>query len=121
MERNDFVKNASANGRTTLANMPHAVGDSLKFTKIEERTIEGTGNKFNALVTDDDRFISANAALRSGNGINYGTRNMEEAAGKLFDAVYSAEGLNLTIAKIWRSESATGNRNNNYRFNSVEL
>lgn len=121
MERNDFIKSSSANGRTNLANMPHAVGDSLKFTKIEEKSIEGTGNKFNALVTDDDRFISANAALRAGNGISYGTRDMEEAAGKLYDAVYGPEGLTLTIAKIWRSESASGNKNNNYRFNATEL
>lgn len=121
MERNDFIGFVSANNRNELAVQPFAVGDTQKFTKIEKRSIAGSGNEFMALVTDDGRVISANACLRIGNGINYGTRDMKEAAGHLYDAVNSAEGLTLTISKIWRSESASGNRSNNYRFNAVDL
>ena len=65
--------------------------------------------------------ISANQVLRSGNGIDFGTKDLKQAAEKLFDAVNSASGLTLTIAKTYKSTSAAGNIRNNYRFNSIKL
>lgn len=65
--------------------------------------------------------LSANSVLRRGNGISFGTNNLDEAADKLFNAIGSENGLTLTIAKVYRSESATGIRRNNYRFNAIEL
>ena len=49
------------------------------------------------------------------------TLSLKAAAEKLFDAVNSAAGLTLTIAKTYKSTSATGNVRNNYRFNAVQL
>ena len=122
MKKNEFIDMVTVvNGQTreTLAVSPLAVGDVLKLTKSESRDVNG--NKFIALCTDDDQMISANQVLRSGNGINFGTKNLAEAAGKLFDAINSASGLTLTIAKTYKSTSANGNVRNNYRFNAVNL
>lgn len=122
MEKNDFIELVTiVNGQTrdTLAVSPLAVGDSLKLTKTEPRDVNG--NKFVALLTDDEQMISANQVLRSGNGIDFGTKDLKVAAEKLFDAVNSASGLTLTIAKTYRSTSSTGNLRNNYRFNAVKL
>ena len=105
--------------RDTLAISPLAVGDVLKLSKSEAREVNG--NKFVALCTDDDQMISANQVLRSGNGIDFGTKDLKQAAEKLFDAVNSASGLTLTIAKTYKSTSAAGNIRNNYRFNSIKL
>ena len=122
MEKNEFIEMVTVvNGQTrdTLAVSPLAVGDVLKLTKSEAREVNG--NKFVALTTDDDQMISANQVLRSGNGINFGTKDLKAAADKLFDAVNSAAGLTLTIAKTYKSTSANGNVRNNYRFNAVTL
>lgn len=123
IEINDFKSlvgtNVDGSKRTELAAQPLTTGDTLKFTKIESREVNG--NKFAALYTDDEQMISANAVLRRGNGINFGTSNMEEAAEKVYNAVNSAAGLTLTIAKTYRSESASGLNRNNYRFNPITL
>lgn len=122
MKKNEFVTMVTVvNGekRETLAVSPLAVGDTLKLVKTEPRDVNG--NQFVALLTSDDQMISANQVLRSGNGIDFGTKNLEEAAGKLFDAINSAAGLSLTIAKSYKTTSAAGNIRNNYRFNSVKL
>lgn len=122
MEKNEFIEMVTVvNGQTrdTLAVSPLAVGDVLKLTKSEPRDVNG--NKFVALVTDDDQMISANQVLRNGNGINFGTKDLKAAAEKLFDAVNSASGLTLTIAKTYKSTSASGNLRNNYRFNAIQL
>ena len=122
MQKNDFIEMVTVvNGQTrdTLAVSPLAVGDSLKLTKTETRDVNG--NKFVALLTDDEQMISANQVLRSGNGIDFGTKDLKVAAEKLFDAVNSASGLTLTIAKTYRSTSSTGNLRNNYRFNAIKL
>lgn len=122
MKKNEFVTMVTVvNGekRETLAVSPLAVGDTLKLVKTEPRDVNG--NQFVALLTSDDQMISANQVLRSGNGIDFGTKNLEEAAGKLFDAINSAAGLSLTIAKSYKTTSAAGNLRNNYRFNSVKL
>ena len=123
IEINDFKSlvgtNADGSARTELAAQPLAVGDVLKLTDIETREVNG--NKFAALLTSDGQMISANAVLRRGNGINFGTQSLPEAADKVFAAVGSANGLTLTIAKVYRSESASGLRRNNYRFNAIEL
>ena len=117
--KNIVCKNADGSQRSELAALPLAVGDVLKLTDIEEREVHG--NKFAALTTADGNMISANAVLRRGNGITFGTNNMEEAAGKVYDAVKGENGLTLTIAKVYRSESASGLKRNNYRFNAVTL
>lgn len=123
IEINDFKSlvgtNADGSARTELAAQPLTTGDVLKLTDIETREVNG--NKFAALTTADGQMISANAVLRRGNGINFGTQNLQEAADKVFAAVGSQNGLTLTIAKVYRSESATGLRRNNYRFNAIEL
>lgn len=122
MKKNEFIEMVTVvNGQTreTLAVSPLAVGDVLKLTKSEPRDVNG--NKFVALLTDDEQMISANQVLRSGNGINFGTKDLKAAAEKLFDAVNSASGLTLTIAKTYKSTSATGNIRNNYRFNAISL
>ncbi len=122
MEKNEFIELVTVvNGvtRDTLAISPLAVGDVLKLSKSEAREVNG--NKFVALCTDDDQMISANQVLRSGNGIDFGTKDLKAAAEKLFDAVNSASGLTLTIAKTYKSTSAAGNIRNNYRFNSIKL
>ena len=111
--------NADGSARTELAAQPLAVGDVLKLTGIEEREVNG--NKFAALTTDDGQMLSGNALLRRGNGINFGTNNLQEAAEKVYNAVQSATGLTVTIAKVYRSESATGLKRNNYRFNAITL
>lgn len=111
--------NADGSARTELAAQPLAVGDVLKLTAIEEREVNG--NKFAALLTADGQMMSANSILRRGNGINFGTTAMEEAAEKVYNAVNSASGLTVTIAKVYRSESASGIKRNNYRFNPIEL
>ena len=92
MKKNEFVTMVTVvNGekRETLAVSPLAVGDTLKLVKTEPRDVNG--NQFVALLTSDDQMISANQVLRSGNGIDFGTKNLEEAAGKLFDAINSAQ------------------------------
>lgn len=123
IEINDFKSlvgtNADGSKRSELAAQPLTVGDTLKLVKIETREVNG--NKFAALYTADDQMMSANAVLRRGNGINFGTTDMEEAAEKVYNAVNSAAGLTLTIAKTYRSESASGIKRNNYRFNPVTL
>lgn len=120
MKKNDFVAIATVAGsRETLAVSPLAVGDTLKLTKIEEREVNG--NKFAALLTDEDQMISANQVLRTGNGINFGTKDLKAASEKLYDAVSAAGGLTLTIAKAYKTTSASGNVRNNYRFNAVTL
>lgn len=122
MNKNDFVKAVTVvNGqeRKELAVSPLAEGDTLVLKKHEERDIDG--NKFIALLTDDDRMISANQVLRIGNGINFGTKDLKVAAGKLYDKVSSATGLPLTINKSYKTTSASGNIRNNYRFNPVTL
>lgn len=122
MEKNEFIELVTVvNGQTreTLAVSPLAVGDVLKLTKCD--AAEVNGNQFVALRTDDDQMISANQVLRSGNGIDFGTKDLKAAAEKLFDAVNSASGLTLTIAKTYKSTSAAGNIRNNYRFNSIKL
>lgn len=111
--------NADGSKREELAAMPLAQGDVLKLTDIEEREVNG--NKFAACTTADGQMLSANALLRRGNGIAFGTNNMEEAAQKLFGAIGSESGLTVTVAKVFRSESASGNKRNNYRFNSIQL
>lgn len=120
---NDFIGLVSTNvdgtKRTELAAQPLAVGDVLKLTAIEERDVNGT--KFAALLTADGQMLSGNAVLRRGNGINFGTTEMQEAAEKVYNAVNSAAGLTLTIVKVYRSESASGIKRNNYRFNPVTL
>ena len=119
MEKNEFIGLVTVvNGqkRETLAVTPLTAGDVLKLTKCEERDVNG--NKFVALLTDDEQMISANQVLRTGNGLNFGTKSLEEAAGKLFDAVGSAAGLTLEIIKTYKSESSTGNIRTNYRFKS---
>ena len=120
MQKNDFIEMVTVGQtRDTLAVSPLAVGDVLKLTKSEPRDVNG--NKFVALLTDDEQMISANQILRSGNGIDFGTKDLKVAAEKLFDAVNSASGLTLTIAKTYRSTSSTGNLRNNYRFNAIKL
>lgn len=123
IEINSFKKlvgtNADGSKREELAAMPLAQGDVLKLTDIEEREVNGA--KFAALTTADGQMLSANSLLRRGNGISYGTNNMDEAAEKLFGAVGSEQGLTVTIAKVYRSESASGIKRNNYRFNAVQL
>jgi len=111
--------NADGSKRTELAAQPLATGDVLKLTDAEEREVNGV--PFVALTTADGQMLSANSVLRRGNGISFGTNNLDEAADKLFNAVGSENGLTLTIAKVYRSESATGIRRNNYRFNAIEL
>lgn len=111
--------NADGSARTELAVQPLVEGDVLKLTSIEEKDING--NKFAALTTKDGQMISANSVLRRGNGINFGTTAMNEAAEKVFNAINSANGLSLTIAKIYRSENASGIKRNNYRFNAITL
>lgn len=112
-------KNADGSDRTELVAMPLAVGDTLKLTSIEEREVGE--NKFAACVTADGQMLSANSILRRGNGISFGTDKMDEAADKVYNAINSESGLTLTIAKVYRSESASGLRRNNYRFNPVTL
>ena len=122
MNKNDFVKAVTVvNGqeRTELAISPLAEGDTLVLKKHEQRDVDG--NKFVALLTDDDRMISANQVLRIGNGINFGTKDLKVAAGKLYDKVSSANGLSLTINKSYKTVSASGTPRNNYRFNPVTL
>lgn len=122
MNKNDFVNAVIVvNGqeRTTLAVSPLAEGDTLVLKRTEQRDVEG--NKFVALLTDDDRMISANQVLRIGNGINFGTKDLKEAAKKLYDKVSSETGLPLTINKSYKTISASGNPRNNYRFNPVTL
>ena len=122
MQKNEFIEMVTVvNGQTrdTLAVSPLAAGDVLKLTKTEPRDVNG--NTFVALTTDTDQMISANQVLRLGNGIDFGTKDLKEAAEKLFDAVNSAAGLTLTIAKAYKSTSSTGNLRNNYRFNAVKL
>lgn len=123
IEINDFKSlvgtNVDGSKRTELAAQPLAVGDVLKITSIETREVNG--KKFAALTTDDGQMLSGNAVLRRGNGINFGTNNMEEAAEKVYNAVNSAAGLTLTITKTYRSESASGLKCNNYRFNPITL
>lgn len=123
IEISDFKKlvgtNADGSQRTELAAQPLAVGDVLKLTAVEEREVNG--NKFAALTTADGQMLSANAILRRGNGIDFGTSNIEEAAEKVYNKVYGESGLTLTIAKTYRSESASGLKRNNYRFNAIKL
>lgn len=111
--------NADGSARTELAAQPLAVGDVLKLTAIEEREVNG--NKFAACVTADGQMLSANSILRRGNGISFGTTVMDEAAEKVYNAINSESGLTVTIAKVYRSESASGLKRNNYRFNPITL
>lgn len=120
MEKKEFIEMATVGGqRETLAVSPLAVGDTLKLTKMEVRDVNG--NQFVALTTDDDQMLSANQVLRSGNGIDFGTKDLKAASAKVYDAVNSAAGLTLTIAKTYKSTSASGILRSNYRFNSIKL
>ena len=117
--KNLVTSNADGTKRTELAVMPITVGDTLKITNIEPRDVNGT--PFAAAISSDGNFISANALLRRGNGINFQTTNLEQAAEKLYNAVKAAGGLTLKVAKVYRSESASGYKRNNYCFEPKEL
>lgn len=127
INENEFVdvivaRNAAGEAtRTTLANMPWCVGDKPKFTDLEKRTIGANGNEFVAAVTADGGFVSANALLRRGNGINYGTADLSEAAKKLYAAINSAEGLTLEIAKTFKADNNQGSKTTYYRFGAIDL
>lgn len=134
MEKNAFVSAVTENGNE-MYGTPIAEGDVMVFTDIREHSVNG-GNPFQALFTADEQFISANAFLRLGNGIQYQTPgDREKCAGELYDKVMGVTigtgrnrrteggGLKVTILKRWKTPSssltdASGNpiMVNNYRF-----
>lgn len=106
--------------RETLAAASLAKGDVLKLVDVEEVPVGNEGRSYIAAKTADGQLMSFNNILRRGNGIAFGTNDLAEATGKVYDKIASDEGLTLTIAKVFRSETNYGPKNN-YRFNAIQL
>lgn len=122
IEKDLFVSAATNNGqRDSLSNMPWTKGDVAKFVDAEKRSIGEQGNEFVAVMTADGSFVSANALLRRGNGINYQTDSLKEASEKLFDAINSADGLTLRFSKVYKSDNNNGGKTTYYRFEEKTL
>ena len=67
-------------------------------------------------LTDDGKIVEPAILLRSGNGINWGTKSLEKACDELVDRVYSASGMTLVVAKVYNSTTASGQTRKNFRF-----
>ncbi len=120
IQENFFVQNVTNDGkRETLSNMPWTAGDVAKFVDTSEGNVEG--NAFVKVETSDGAFVSANGLLRRGNGIDYGTDSLEEAAKKLYSAISSDEGLTLTFKKVFKADNNRGTKTTYYRFNDIKL
>jgi hypothetical protein len=120
IQENSFIQSVTNNGsRESLSNMPWTNGDVAKFVNAEEADVNG--NKFVRVETADGSFVSANALLRRGNGIDYQTDKLEDAAKKLFAAISSGEGLTLTFKKVFKADNNSGGKTTYYRFNDKKL
>ncbi len=96
------------------------VGDTITLNNVLIRQLP-TGEHYCLFATKDGHEINPFKLLRRGNGINFDTNNLEEAAGKLYDEVMGEGGLTLTVAKIYKSESQSGSVRLNYRFNPYSM
>ena len=120
INENAFIESVTANGtRESLSNTPWTSGDVAKFVNLEEGDVDG--NKFIRVETADGGFVSANALLRRGNGIDYQTNDLKEAAKKLFAAVSAAEGLTVTFKKVFKADNNNGGKTTYYRVNDIKL
>ncbi len=91
------------------------VGDVIRITEMTIKKLPN-GDDYCVCLTDDGKIVEPAILLRSGNGINWGTKSLEKACDELVDRVYSASGMTLVVAKIYNSTTASGQTRKNFRF-----
>lgn len=91
------------------------IGDIIVLTDFIIRKLPN-GKSYCVCVTKDGRLIHPATLVRRGNGIPWDTNSFEEACEHLFNWVCSAEGMVLSIAKIYQNEAPDGAIRLNFRF-----
>lgn len=90
-------------------------GDTVVLTNIEIHKFPN-GESYIVCVTNDGHMVDPAVLLRRGNGINYGTDDMERRVNRLFDEVGSRDGFILTVVKIFRADTNSGTKETYFRF-----
>lgn len=95
------------------------VGDTIKLVDLAVHQLP-KGNSCYVFKTDEGKEIHPSLIIRSGNGINFHTKDYVAAAEFISDWICSDNGLTLTIAKKYKSTGPNGTIRINFRFKDPE-